>query len=108
MPLFVSSNHLAEYYNVITVVLQPNYSDDEDDPSNFQSGLFSNSQTVLILTVVVGCFGILWPKIFSPMFFGDNHSHQDVAEEAGACKYCSLYLQCDLSPIICCEEKSEE
>ena len=80
------SLHLAEYYNVITVLLQPNYSDDEDDPSNFQSGLFSNSQTVLILTVVVGCFGILWPKIFSPMFFGDNHSHQDVAEEAGACE----------------------
>jgi len=59
------------------------YSED-DDESSLHSGLFSNSQTVLILTVVVGCFGVLWPKIFSPMFFGDTYSHQDISDDAGS------------------------
>merc|ERR1712012_686670 len=61
------------------------YSED-DDESSLHSGLFSNSQTVLILTVVVGCFGVLWPKIFSPMFFGETYSHQDISDDAGSCK----------------------
>merc|ERR1712012_691836 len=59
------------------------YSED-DDESSLHSGLFSNSQTVLILTVVVGCFGVLWPKIFNPMFFGDTYSHQDISDDAGS------------------------
>ena len=48
-----------------------------DEEEEEASGLFSNSHTVLILTVVVGCFGLLWPKIFSPMFFGDPHDQRD-------------------------------
>ena len=48
-----------------------------DEEEEEASGLFSNSHTVLILTVVVGCFGVLWPKIFSPMFFGDQQDQRD-------------------------------
>ena len=68
---------------------------EEEEEESGNTGLFSNSHTVLILTVVVGCFGVLWPKIFSPMFFGDGRSsHQDISEDPiGSCKiFCSLGL----------------
>merc|ERR1719471_1368450 len=54
----------------------------EEPEETIHSGLFSNSQTVLILTVMVGCFGVLWPKIFSPMFFGDNSHHHDLDDHS--------------------------
>lgn len=76
----IKSNKTIQSY-----VKAQQYSED-DDESSLHSGLFSNSQTVLILTVVVGCFGVLWPKIFSPMFFGDTYSHQDISDDAGSCK----------------------
>ena len=28
-------------------------------------------RVVLVVAIVVGCFGILWPRIFSPMVFGE-------------------------------------
>ena len=51
-----------------------------DEEEEEASGLFSNSHTVLILTVMVGCFGVLWPKIFSPMFFGDQEGRDSLAD----------------------------
>ncbi|XP_026687367.1 uncharacterized protein LOC103520455 [Diaphorina citri] len=30
----------------------------------------STGKTIFVLTVVAGCFAVLWPKIFYPMFFG--------------------------------------
>ena len=41
---------------------QAQYPDEEEAEPGYPAGLFSNSQTVLILTVMVGCFGVLWPK----------------------------------------------
>jgi hypothetical protein len=29
---------------------------------------FSRGKTIFVLAVVVGCFAILWPKVFFPMF----------------------------------------
>ena len=55
--------------------VRPAEEEEEEEPGS--PGLFSNSHTVLILTVVVGCFGVLWPKIFSPMFFGDQQDQRD-------------------------------
>ena len=31
----------------------------------------STGKTILIGTIVLGCFAVLWPKIFAPMLFGD-------------------------------------
>ena len=69
--------------------LKVQYKEDVEDEDTLHSGLFSNSQTVLILTVVVGCCGVLWPKIFStmPMFFGDNqHQSEMSVDDAASCK----------------------
>ena len=38
----------------------------------FKMGDLSRSKSILICTVVLGCFAVLWPKIFYPMFFGPN------------------------------------
>lgn len=29
---------------------------------------FSRGKTIFVLAVVVGCFAVLWPRIFYPMF----------------------------------------
>merc|ERR1719471_2436364 len=63
----------------------------EEPEETIHSGLFSNSQTVLILTVVVGCFGVLWPKIFSPMFFGENQHQSEISVDDAASFQSSLF-----------------
>ena len=35
-------------------------------------------RTVVILTVVIGCFGVLWPKIFFPMFHSTITTNNEV------------------------------
>ena len=30
----------------------------------------STSKSIIVCSIVLGCFAILWPKIFHPMFFG--------------------------------------
>jgi len=37
---------------------------------------------VLVLAIVVGCFGILWPRIFSPLLFGDTPPQTRTDEDA--------------------------
>ena len=74
----------------LTIQIRPS-EEEEEEPGS--SGLFSNSHTVLILTVMVGCFGVLWPKIFSPMLFGDQDqrdSQPDLSEES--------LSSCEVSP----------
>lgn len=36
-------------------------------PSSSPDG-FSRGKTIFVLAVVVGCFAVLWPKVFYPMF----------------------------------------
>lgn len=38
---------------------------------------FGRGKTIFILAIVVGCFGILWPKIFYPMFTASMNGHGD-------------------------------
>lgn len=39
---------------------------------------FGIKKTILVLAVVVGCFAILWPKIFYPMLIGPSiHASTD-------------------------------
>ena len=30
----------------------------------------SSGKSIMVVAVILGCFAILWPKIFYPMFFG--------------------------------------
>ncbi len=32
----------------------------------------STGKSLLVIAVVLGCFAVLWPKIFYPMLFGSN------------------------------------
>ena len=34
------------------------------------SGEFGTGKTIFVLAIVVGCFAVLWPKIFYPMLLG--------------------------------------
>ena len=37
----------------------------------------STGKTILIGTIVLGCFAVLWPKIFAPILFGEpEHSRK--------------------------------
>uniref|UniRef100_A0A8D9AE22 Resistance to inhibitors of cholinesterase protein 3 N-terminal domain-containing protein n=1 Tax=Cacopsylla melanoneura TaxID=428564 RepID=A0A8D9AE22_9HEMI len=38
----------------------------------------SRGKTIFVLTVVAGCFAVLWPKIFYPMFFGSPQFQTNV------------------------------
>lgn len=29
----------------------------------------STGKTILVFSIVLGCFAVLWPKVFQPMFF---------------------------------------
>ena len=46
--------------------------------SQKEEGL-SNGLIILVIAIVVGCFAVLWPKYFYPMFFGGepgpNHNY---------------------------------
>lgn len=44
--------------------------DEEDEPEAVEDTGFSNGKTILVIAIVVGCFAVLWPKIFCPMLFG--------------------------------------
>ena len=44
---------------------------------------------VLVLAIVVGCFGILWPRIFSPLLLGDTPPPARTDDEGGYTReYC--------------------
>ena len=84
--------------------------DEEEEEEAATPGMFSNSHTVLILTVMVGCFGVLWPKIFSPMFFGDQQdqrdSQLDLSEEGlSSCEFSSS-SRLDDQCCYCCSWRS--
>ncbi|KAL3288613.1 hypothetical protein HHI36_003050 [Cryptolaemus montrouzieri] len=36
---------------------------------------FSPKKTMIILVIVVGCFAVLWPKVFYPMLVGSANQH---------------------------------
>ena len=37
-------------------------------------GGLSTGKTVLVIAVVLGCFAVLWPKIFYPMMFEASYN----------------------------------
>lgn len=39
-------------------------------PINRSAGMNSNNKTIIALTIALGCFAILMPKIILPMFEG--------------------------------------
>ncbi|KAL1449279.1 hypothetical protein WDU94_000488 [Cyamophila willieti] len=43
----------------------------------------SRGKTIFVLTVVAGCFAVLWPKIFYPMFFGSPQYQNNVEKAHG-------------------------
>jgi hypothetical protein len=53
--------------------------EDEEQPLS-EPGL-SNGVIILAIAIVVGCFAVLWPKIFSPMLFGEQVGHSKPIDE---------------------------
>ena len=47
----------------------------------------NTGKTLLVLAIVLGCFAVLWPKIFSPMMF-ENYNKIKPGETL--CKFCIL------------------
>ena len=42
----------------------------QDEIPSSDQGL-SNGVVILTFAIMIGCFAVLWPKIFSPMLFGE-------------------------------------
>lgn len=49
---------------------------------------FSRTKTVLVLAVVIGCFAVLWPKIFYPMLTASLNPKSMVMDEDGKLLLC--------------------
>ena len=45
-------------------------------PTAEQEGGFSTAKTVLVVAIVMGCFAVLYPKIFYPMLFETSYNHK--------------------------------
>nr|CAH7759462.1 unnamed protein product [Callosobruchus chinensis] len=59
---------------------------------NSNSGIMANElsprKTMFILVIVVGCFAVLWPKVFYPMLVGSLNNHvkpSPIDRTAGCC-----------------------
>lgn len=48
-------------------------------PTPEQEGGFSTTKTVLVITIVMGCFAVLYPKIFYPMLFDSSYNNKPKA-----------------------------
>jgi hypothetical protein len=46
------------------------YNYNHHNVSTKQTGLMSNNKTIIALGIALGCFAILFPKIFYPMYHG--------------------------------------
>lgn len=38
-------------------------------------------KTMIVVVIVVGCFAVLWPKVFYPMLVGPAHQHAKTADK---------------------------
>ena len=47
------------------------YREQVSSPITMTTEGLSTGKTILIGTIVLGCFAVLWPKIFAPMLFGE-------------------------------------
>ena len=52
------------------------YRREDDDPHDPPGSDFGQGKTIVVLAIVVGCFAILWPKIFYPMLFGETSTEK--------------------------------
>lgn len=43
----------------------------------------STGKSIVVVAIVVGCFAVLWPKIFYPMFFGSTFDGRKLPGEIG-------------------------
>lgn len=57
----------------------------------------STGKTIFVLTVVAGCFAVLWPKIFYPMFFGTNSHLSNIEKAHGGC--CDVIFEKDIQTL---------
>lgn len=44
---------------------------------------FGPRKTLIVLTIVAGCFAILWPKIFYPMLIGPGNTPHSPIDGSG-------------------------
>jgi len=60
------------------------------------SGEFGRGKTIFVLAVVVGCFAVLWPKVFYPMFTASIYPTPDM-DDQGNVFLIDLYLMFKMS-----------
>ncbi|NEU33580.1 hypothetical protein GN156_23140, partial [bacterium LRH843] len=58
---------------------------------------FGTGKTVFILAIVVGCFAVLWPKIFYPMLQGSVAPKPPVVVNTNEC--CDVIFEKDVNLI---------
>ncbi|XP_044737245.1 uncharacterized protein LOC123299089 isoform X2 [Chrysoperla carnea] len=55
-------------------------------------------KTVFIMVIVVGCFAVLWPKVFYPMYAGNVNTYQPKPQDkSGGC--CDVIWETDVNAI---------
>lgn len=91
---------LCSYYQYsvpsLLTALSSSRKRESDIVSNMASE-FSKGKTLVVLAIVIGCFAILWPKIFYPMFQASvaptTLQQQPIKEPAGLYKSFYLFTQ---------------
>uniref|UniRef100_A0A8D8TK61 Resistance to inhibitors of cholinesterase protein 3 N-terminal domain-containing protein n=1 Tax=Cacopsylla melanoneura TaxID=428564 RepID=A0A8D8TK61_9HEMI len=72
----------------------------------------SRGKTIFVLTVVAGCFAVLWPKIFYPMFFGSPQFQTNVEKAHGGPPQlngcCDVYFEKDIQTLKIITQLCEE
>ncbi|XP_065167588.1 resistance to inhibitors of cholinesterase protein 3 isoform X2 [Atheta coriaria] len=56
-------------------------------------------KTMIVVVIVVGCFAVLWPKVFQPMMFGGNDDYikPNAADRSNGC--CDVLAERDINTI---------
>ncbi|ODN04449.1 hypothetical protein Ocin01_02256 [Orchesella cincta] len=66
---------------------------------------FGRGKTIFVLAIVIGCFAVLWPKIFYPMLTASISQTQGDNEQAKAIpiRLKRLYLTQSIAGSVCCD-----
>ena len=72
--------------------LQKPFPVQEDHPVTEQG--LSNGVIILTIVIMVGCFAVLWPKIFSPMLFGDSVGNVKLDDEGKVPSLIKSHISC--------------
>ena len=72
---------LLDFCNSVVVVSIMAIQAGTGGPVDPPEGGFSTAKTVLVVAIVMGCFAVLYPKIFYPMLFETSYNHKPKSGE---------------------------